>query len=323
VAPLLELRGLSTHYVSQRGTRVVKAVDDVTLALDAGETLGIVGESGSGKTTLALSILRLLPTAARNAGGEMLFDGEDLLKKSDEEMRQIRGKRIAMILQDPMASLNPLFTIGDQVAEPLRVHEGVGRRTAWQRATALLKAVRITSPETRVREYPHQMSGGMRQRIVGAMGIACEPRLLIADEPTTSLDLTIQAQYLALLRDLQREHGLALIFITHNLGIVAKMCDRVAVMYAGRLVEFGPVRKIFDEPRHPYTRALLQSIPRFADARERLTAIGGQPPDLSALPLGCAFHPRCPDAIDRCRAEAPPETGVPGDHTFRCWVAAR
>jgi oligopeptide/dipeptide ABC transporter ATP-binding protein len=321
MAPLLELRSLSTHYVSQRGTRVVKAVDDVSLTLDAGETLGIVGESGSGKTTLALSILRLLPTAAVTAGGEIRFDDEDLLTKSPEEMRQIRGKKIAMILQDPMASLNPLFTIGDQVAEPLRVHEGMARRTAWQRATALLKSVRITAPESRVREYPHQMSGGMRQRIVGAMGIACEPRLLIADEPTTSLDLTIQAQYLALLRDLQREHGLALIFITHNLGIVAKMCDRVAVMYAGRLVEFGPVRKIFDAPRHPYTRALLQSIPRFADARHRLTAIGGQPPDLSALPLGCAFHPRCPDAIDRCRAEAPGETGGGTNHTVRCWVA--
>jgi oligopeptide/dipeptide ABC transporter ATP-binding protein len=321
VAPLLELRNLSTHYVSQRGTRVVKAVDNVTLSLETGETLGVVGESGSGKTTLALSILRLLPTAAVNAGGEMLFDGEDLLKKSPEEMRQIRGKKIAMILQDPMASLNPLFTIGDQVAEPLRVHEGMGRRSAWQRATALLRSVRITAPETRVREYPHQMSGGMRQRIVGAMSIACEPRLLIADEPTTSLDLTIQAQYLKLLGDLQREHGLALIFITHNLGIVAKMCDRVAVMYAGRLVEFGPVRKIFDEPRHPYTRALLQSIPRFADSTRRLTAIGGQPPDLSALPLGCAFHPRCPDAIDRCRGEAPPETGAHTGHTVRCWVA--
>jgi oligopeptide/dipeptide ABC transporter ATP-binding protein len=321
MAPLLELRNFSTHYVSQRGTRVVKAVDNVSLSLDAGETLGIVGESGSGKTTLALSILRLLPMAAQTAGGEVLFDGEDLLKKSSEEMRQIRGKRIAMILQDPMASLNPLFTIGDQVAEPLRVHEGMPRRSAWQKATALLKSVRITAPETRVREYPHQMSGGMRQRIVGAMGIACEPRLLIADEPTTSLDLTIQAQYLALLRDLQREHGLALIFITHNLGIVAKMCDRVAVMYAGRLVEFGSVRKIFDAPRHPYTRALLQSIPRFSDSRQRLTAIGGQPPDLSALPLGCAFHPRCPDAIDRCRGEAPEETGSGTGHTVRCWVA--
>jgi oligopeptide/dipeptide ABC transporter ATP-binding protein len=249
-----------------------------------------------------------------------MFDGEDLLRKSPEEMRRIRGKRIAMVLQDPMASLNPLFTVGDQVSEPLRIHEGTPRNRAWSRAVDLLRAVRITAPEMRVREYPHQMSGGMRQRIVGAMAISCEPRLLIADEPTTSLDLTIQAQYLNLLRDLQREHGLALIFITHNLGIVAKMCDHVAVMYAGRLVEFGPVRKIFDAPAHPYTRALLQSIPRFADARDRLTAIGGQPPDLSALPLGCAFHPRCPDAIDRCRAEAPPETRVQNGHSARCWL---
>jgi oligopeptide/dipeptide ABC transporter ATP-binding protein len=320
---LLELRNASTHYVSQQGRSVVKAVDNVTLSLDAGETLGVVGESGSGKTTLALSILRLLPPAAAlNVSGQILFDGEDLMTKTPDEMRHIRGKKIAMILQDPMASLNPLFTIGDQVAEPLQVHEGMRRRSAWTKATALLKSVRITAPEIRVREYPHQMSGGMRQRIVGAMGIACEPRLLIADEPTTSLDLTIQAQYLNLLSDLQKEHGLALIFITHNLGIVAKMCDRVAVMYAGRLVEFGPVRQIFDHPRHPYTRALLQSIPRFGDARQRLTAIGGQPPDLSTLPLGCAFHPRCAVAIDKCRAEAPPETGAEKGHSARCWVNA-
>jgi oligopeptide/dipeptide ABC transporter ATP-binding protein len=320
VAPLLELRNLSTHYVSASGTRVVKAVDNVSFGLDAGATLGVVGESGSGKSTLALSILRLLPMAARNASGEIMFDGEDLLRKSPDEMRRIRGKRIAMILQDPMASLNPLFTVGDQVSEPLRIHEGTPRNRAWTRAVDLLRSVRITAPEMRVREYPHQMSGGMRQRIVGAMAISCEPRLLIADEPTTSLDLTIQAQYLNLLRELQREHGLALIFITHNLGIVAKMCDHVAVMYAGRLVEFGPVRKIFDAPAHPYTRALLQSIPRFADTRERLTAIGGQPPDLSSLPLGCAFHPRCPDAMDRCRGEAPPETQLQAGHTARCWL---
>src|SRR6185437_8243117 len=216
--PLLELQNLSTHYVSAQGQRVVRAVDEVSLRINAGETLGIVGESGSGKSTLALSILRVLPPAARIVGGRMLFEGEDLVQKSDAEMREIRGKRIAMVLQDPMASLNPLFTIGDQVAEPIRVHEGTPRASAWSRARELLKAVRIPSPETRVKQHPHEMSGGMRQRIVGAIGISCEPRLLIADEPTTSLDLTIQAQYLKLLRDLQREHGLALIFITHNLG---------------------------------------------------------------------------------------------------------
>ncbi len=211
-----------------------------------------------------------------------------------------------MILQDPMASLNPLFTIGDQVAEPMRVHEHIGRGGAWTRAKELLGAVRISAPETRVREYPHQMSGGMRQRIVGAIAISCEPALLIADEPTTSLDLTIQAQYLNLLSDLQKRYHLALIFITHNLGIVAKMCDKVAVMYAGRMVESGPVRQIFNRPAHPYTEALLRSIPRLTDKRERLTAIEGQPPDLASPPPGCAFHPRCPKAIERCREQDPP-----------------
>ena len=320
--PLLELRHLSTHYVSARGTRVTRAVDDVSLVLDQGGTLGIVGESGSGKTTLALSLLRLLPPAARFVSGEILFEGEDLLKKSDREMRRIRGKRIAMILQDPMASLNPLFTIGDQVAEPIRVHEHASRGSAWGRALDLLKAVRIAAPESRVREYPHQLSGGMRQRIVGAIAISCEPRVLIADEPTTSLDLTIQAQYLNLLRDIQRARNLALIFITHNLGIVAKMCDQVAVMYAGRMVESGPVKQIYNSPAHPYTQALLESIPRLGDSRKRLTAIDGQPPDPSAPPAGCAFHPRCPKVMDRCRTEAPPEFRVADLQTSRCWLSA-
>jgi oligopeptide/dipeptide ABC transporter ATP-binding protein len=319
--PLLELQNLSTHYVSAQGTRVVRAVDEVSLRINAGETLGIVGESGSGKSTLALTILRILPPAAQIVSGKMLLDGEDLLLKSDEEMRRVRGKRIAMILQDPMASLNPLFKIGDQIAETLRVHEGASRASAWERARELLKAVRIPSPETRVTQYPHEMSGGMRQRIVGAIGISCEPRLLIADEPTTSLDLTIQAQYLALLRDLQREHGLALIFITHNLGIVAKMCDQLAVMYAGRVVESGPVSQIFNTPNHPYTEALLNSIPRMTDNRQRLTAIDGQPPDLSALPPGCSFAPRCPAVFDRCRAQAPPALSTAPGRTARCWLA--
>jgi oligopeptide/dipeptide ABC transporter ATP-binding protein len=318
---LLELVGVSTHYVSAQGTRVVRAVEDVSLRIDAGETLGIVGESGSGKSTLALTILRLQPPAARIGAGRMLFEGEDLLQKTEVEMRRVRGKRIAMILQDPMASLNPLFTIGDQVAEPIRVHEGVGRASAWSRACELLKAVRIPSPQTRLSQHPHEMSGGMRQRIVGAIGISCGPRLLIADEPTTSLDLTIQAQYLNLLRELQREHGLALIFITHNLGIVAKMCDRLAVMYAGRVVEAGPVRQIFRAPRHPYTKALLKSIPRMSDSRQRLAAIDGQPPDLAALPPGCAFAPRCVSALDVCREAEPPELAGDGG-LVRCWLAA-
>src|SRR5579864_3853436 len=292
-APLLELDNLSTHYVSAQGTRVVRAVDEVSLRLNAGETLGIVGESGSGKSTLALTIMRVLPP----------------------------GERIAMILQDPMMSLNPLFTIGDQVAEPIRVHEGERRGTAWSRARELLRSVRIPSPETRLTQYPHEMSGGMRQRIVGAIGISCEPRLLIADEPTTSLDLTIQAQYLKLLHDLQQAHGLALIFITHNLGIVAKMCDQLAVMYAGRVVESGPVSRIFNAPAHPYTRALLNSIPRMGDPDQRLVAIDGQPPDLSALPPGCSFAPRCPQVLPRCRDAAPPPFAPEEGRVARCWLA--
>jgi oligopeptide/dipeptide ABC transporter ATP-binding protein len=320
--PLLSLEHLSTHYVSQQGSRVVRAVDDVTLSLGAGETLGIVGESGSGKSTLALTILRQLPTAARITSGRMMFEGENLLDKSEAEMRRVRGKRIAMILQDPMASLNPLFSIGNQVGEPIRVHEGANRASAWKRAVALLKSVRIASPETRATQFPHEMSGGMRQRIVGAIAISCGPRLLIADEPTTSLDLTIQAQYLNLLRELQRAHGLALIFITHNLGIVAKMCDQLAVMYAGRVVEQGPVSQIFSRPAHPYTKALLGSIPRMAGDRARLTAIDGQPPDLASPPPGCAFAPRCPQAFGRCREEAPPVFAVGEGRGARCWLAA-
>jgi len=317
---LLEVNGLSTHYITARGTRVTRAVQDVSFALDAGETLGIVGESGSGKTTLALTLLRLLPPGARIVSGSIHFEGEDLVPKSEGEMRHIRGKRMAMILQDPMASLNPLFTIGDQVSEPIRIHEHTTRRSARDRARGLLAAVRIAAPAQRVREYPHQLSGGMRQRIVGAIAISCEPRLLIADEPTTSLDVTIQAQYLALLRELQQAHGLALIFITHNLGIVAKMCDAVAVMYAGRLVESGSVRQIFNAPAHPYTKALIESIPRLGDATARLTAIDGQPPDPSALPSGCAFHPRCPKAMERCRAEAPPAVTVAPGQIAACWL---
>jgi oligopeptide/dipeptide ABC transporter ATP-binding protein len=294
----------------------------VNLSIHARETLGIVGESGSGKSTLALSVLRLLPPSAHIASGRLIFEGEDLLQKSEAEMRRLRGRRIAMILQDPMASLNPLFRVGEQVAEPIRVHEGAARATAWGRALELLKAVRIASPQTRLRQYPHEMSGGMRQRIVGAIGIACEPRLLIADEPTTSLDLTIQAQYLNLLRELQQLHGLALIFITHNLGIVAKMCDQLAVMYAGRVVEAGPVREIFKAPAHPYTQALLNSIPRLNDNRQRLAAIDGQPPDLAAATPGCAFAPRCVNVLARCRVSAPPESAISDGHRVRCWLPA-
>jgi oligopeptide/dipeptide ABC transporter ATP-binding protein len=318
--PLLELKQLQTYFFSAQGTRVVKAVDGVSLTLAEGETLGIVGESGSGKTVTSLSILRLLPTAARIVGGEILFAGEDLLHKSERQMQHVRGSQITMILQDPMMSLNPLFTIGEQIAEPLRVHRGIRGMSLTERIKALLHGVRIPSPEVRMREYPHQMSGGMRQRIVGAISISCEPRLIIADEPTTSLDVTIQAQYLQLLKDLQQRVGLAMIFITHNIGIVAKMCDTVGVMYAGRLVERAPVRTIFNRPAHPYTEALLQAIPKLTDRSKRLWSIEGQPPDLANLPSGCAFHPRCPKAEDRCRREVPPEFHVGEGHVTRCWL---
>jgi oligopeptide/dipeptide ABC transporter ATP-binding protein len=269
-----------------------------------------------------LSLVRLVPRpAARIVGGEVRLDGEDLLTKSEREMQRIRGRKVAMILQDPMSSLNPVFSIGMQLREPLRMYHGLRGRAIATRAAALLASVRIPSPETRLRAFPHQLSGGMRQRVVGAMAIAGPPRLLIADEPTTSLDLTIQAQYLGLLKDLQAQHRFAMIFVTHNLGIVARTCDRVAVMYAGRIIEAGPVRRIFTTPAHPYTRALLLSIPRFGARRETLTAIAGQPPDLASLPPGCAFAPRCPDVLARCRTEAPPETLVSAGHTTRCWLS--
>jgi oligopeptide/dipeptide ABC transporter ATP-binding protein len=292
----------------------------VSFALGEAETLGLVGESGSGKSMTCLSLVRLVPRpAARIVGGTVRLDGDDLLAKSDAEMQQIRGRKVAMILQDPMSSLNPVFSIGMQMREPLTIYHGLRGGAVAARAAALLAAVRIPSPAARLRAFPHQLSGGMRQRVVGAMAIAGPPRLLIADEPTTSLDLTIQAQYLGLLKELQQRHRFAMIFVTHNLGIVARMCDRVAVMYAGRIVEIGPVRRIFTEPAHPYTRALLESIPRFGARRERLTAIAGQPPDLASLGEGCAFAPRCPAAFERC-AEAPPETAIAPGHVARCWL---
>ncbi|ETX08071.1 ABC transporter ATP-binding protein [Candidatus Entotheonella palauensis] len=318
--PLLAVNNLQMHLFSNRGERVVKAVDGVSFTLSKGETMGIVGESGSGKTMTSLSILRLLPTAGRIVGGEIRFAGEDLLGKSDQEMQRIRGSDIAMILQDPMMSLNPLFTIGEQIAEPLRVHRGMRGAGLFNRLKELLNGVRIPSPEARLRDYPHQMSGGMRQRIVGAIGISCEPSLLIADEPTTSLDVTIQAQYLRLLKDIQQRVGLAMMFITHDIGIVAKMCDYVAVMYAGKLVERAPMRTLFREPKHPYTEALLKAVPRLNTSADRLWSIEGQPPDLSAIPPGCPFSPRCPVAEERCRHETPPEFCLGPNHYARCWL---
>jgi oligopeptide/dipeptide ABC transporter ATP-binding protein len=323
VQPLLELKQLQTYFFSAQGRRIVKAVDGVSCTLDEGQTLGVVGESGSGKTVTSMSILRLLPAAARIVGGEIWFAGENLLAKSEREMQRLRGSQITMILQDPMMSLNPLFTIGEQIAEPLRIHRGMRGSAIVERIKALLHGVRIPSPTARMREYPHQMSGGMRQRIVGAISISCEPRLLIADEPTTSLDVTIQAQYLQLLKDLQARAGLAMIFITHNIGIVAKMCDKVAVMYAGKLVERAPVRTLFNRPAHPYTEALLRAVPKITDRGARLWSIEGQPPDAANLPPGCPFNPRCPKAEDRCHHEVPPEFQVGDEHYTRCWLWER
>ncbi len=318
---LLDVKDLRTYFFTRWG--VVKAVDGVSFALSEGESLGIVGESGCGKTMTALSILRLVPRpAGRIVGGEIRLEGEDLLRKSEREMRRIRGSRISMVLQDPMSSLNPVFTVGEQVAEALRIHQHLAGTRLWNQARDLLGLVKIPSPEIRLRAYPHQMSGGMRQRVVGAIAIACRPGILIADEPTTSLDVTIQAQYLRLLKDLQKEMGLALIFITHDFGIVAKMCDRVAVMYAGRIVEHAGVRELFNHPRHPYTVALLNSVPRLERRVERLASIEGQPPPLYDLPEGCPFAPRCAHAREVCGREYPPAVAVTDGHRASCWKVA-
>jgi oligopeptide/dipeptide ABC transporter ATP-binding protein len=317
--PLLHVSGLRTHFFTFRGARVIKAVDGVGFTLNDGETLGLVGESGCGKTTTCLSIVGLLPPAGRIVGGSIAFEGEDLTRLSPRAMRRVRGRRIAVILQDPMASLNPLFSIYRQVAEPAFFHQHMRGRSLKERVKSLLGAVRIPSPEVRMREYPHQMSGGMRQRIVGAIALSGGPKLIIADEPTTNLDVTIQAQYLNLLKDLQRETGVALIFVTHDLGIVAKMCDKVAVMYAGKLVEYRTVRELFSDPKHPYTKALLGAVPKLG-SKEPLDTIPGQPPNLASLPAGCHFHPRCPLAMPRCALEAPGDFRLGDAGMARCWL---
>jgi oligopeptide/dipeptide ABC transporter ATP-binding protein len=319
VAPLLRVSELKTHYFSFGGTRVVKAVDGVSFTLSEGETIGLVGESGCGKTTTCLSIVGLLPSAARIVGGGVEFAGEELTQKPPREMRRIRGRQIAMILQDPMASLNPLFSIYTQVAEPAYYHQAIRGRSLRQRVEELLRSVRIPSPAMRMREYPHQMSGGMRQRVVGAIAMAGGPKLIIADEPTTNLDVTIQAQYLEVLKDIQQESGVALIFVTHNLGIVAKMCDKMAVMYAGQIVEQGPVRDLFRDAKHPYTQALLGSMPKLG-SKEPLFAIPGQPPNLACLPAGCAFHPRCAHAMPQCATQEPGDRHIGPDWAAKCWL---
>src|ERR1051325_1357629 len=305
--PLLQVEDLRTYFYTRRGG--VKAVDGVTFEVGPGETLGLVGESGSGKTMTSLSLLRLVPQpGGKIVGGKILFEGVDLLQLSENEMRNYRGSQLSMILQDPMASLNPVYTVGEQVAEPLRQHQHLSGTTLWDKATEALRLLRIPSPRERLANYPHQMSGGMRQRVVGGIAISCLPKLIIADEPTTALDATIQAQYLALLKDVQRQTNVAMIFVSHDFGIVAKMCDRVAVMYAGKIVGTATVRELFSNPRHPYTIGLVNSVPRLDRKVERLASIEGQPPSLLNLPPGCRFAPRCYAAFDRCRVEEPVTT---------------
>ena len=314
--PLLQMRNVSVRLGGDRDA--LRLIENIDLAIGAGETVGLVGESGSGKTTLGMALMRLLPPLLeKGLSGEIIYDGKDIAALSAAEMTAIRGGEISMILQDPMASLNPIFTIGNQLREGLRLH-ATGEGSLQERAIAALESVRIPSPEARLSNHPHQMSGGMRQRVVGAISLTRAPRLLIADEPTTSLDVTIQYQFLELLKDLQKRLGMAMLFITHDFGVVARMCDRVAVMYAGQIVEEGPVRDIFHRPAHWYTRALLDSIPTVDRAPRRLPTIPGSPPPVSARPQGCRFHPRCANAQAKCLE--PPKTFEVGvDHTTRCW----
>src|SRR5262252_6075812 len=317
--PLLSVEDLQTYFYTRRG--VVKAVDGVSFTLNAGATLALVGESGSGKSVTCLSLVRLVPEpAGRIVEGKVLFAGEDLLRKSSTEMRRVRGKQIAMVLQDPMTSLNPALTIGGQVAEVVRLHQGVRGATLRARVLEALTRLRIPGAAARLRHYPHQLSGGTRQRVSSAIATSCVPRLLIADEPTTSLDVTIQAQYLDLLKEVQEQTGVAIILVTHDFGIVAANADRVAVMYAGKIVEMGSTLQVFDNPSHPYTRALLRCLPDASQKRGELVEIGGQPPDLARLPTGCPFAPRCPERQPICEESAPSAVAVEDGHIAACWL---
>ena len=315
---VLEVNDLHTYFFNRRG--VTKAVDGVSFTIHEGETLGIVGESGCGKTMTALSLLRLVPKpAARIVSGEVILDGEDLVQISDREMREVRGRKISMILQDPQTSLNPVFTIGNQLAEALGAHGKSSRGEILRKAVEALRNVRVAAPERRLDDFPHQMSGGMKQRVIGAIAVSASPKVIIADEPTTALDVTIQLQYLRLLKDIQAETGLAIIFITHDFGIVARMCDRVAVMYAGRIVEQANVRDLFNKPLHPYTQALMDSVPKM-DRTDRLFSIDGQPPPLWDLPEGCRFAPRCAHAKEICKTPYPTESFHENNHMAACWM---
>jgi peptide/nickel transport system ATP-binding protein len=319
-SPLLEVRDLVAGF--RIGGRLVKAVDGVSLKLTPGRTLGLVGESGSGKSVTSLAIMGLLPTPpAEVTGAQMRYGEVDLLALDAEERRRYRGRELAMIFQEPMTSLNPVYTVGEQIIEALRAHFPISHAEARERAIAVLDLVRIPSPETRVDSFPHEMSGGMRQRAMIAMALACEPKLLIADEPTTALDVTIQAQILELLGDMQKRTGTAILLITHDLGVIAEVADDVAVMYAGKIVETTSVENLFADPQHPYTIGLLGSIPRLEEDRERLATLEGTVPNPAALPVGCRFHPRCPFAIDKCRAEPPPLMEISPGHEVACWRA--
>lgn len=315
---LLQLEDLKTYFYTEDG--VVKAVDGVNFEIYKGETLGVVGESGCGKSVTSLTIMRLIPNPpGKIAGGHIWFEGEDLVTKSEADMRKIRGNEISMIFQEPMTSLNPVYTVGDQISEAIILHQKLSKKDAMEKAVEMLRKVGIPSPEKRVHEYPHQLSGGMRQRVMIAMALSCNPKLLIADEPTTALDVTIQAQILELMKQLKDEFNTAIMLITHDLGVVAEVCQRVAVMYAGKVVEYSNVQNIFGNPQHPYTWGLLKSIPKLDSPVKRLMVIDGVVPNPLHLPEGCKFHPRCRFATDKCRQEEPEIKDIKPGHSVRCW----
>ena len=315
---ILQVNDLRTYFFTRKG--VVKAVEGVSFHVNEAETFGIVGESGCGKTVTGLSILRLLPEpAGRIVGGKIVLNGTNLLELSKKEMRAFRGRMISMILQDPMTSLNPVYTVGDQIAESVRLHQNIPDNKVREEVISALRLLKIPAPEMRLRDYPFQMSGGMRQRVVGAIAMSCHPRLLIADEPTTALDATIQAQYIALFKEVQKTTGVAIIFITHDFGVVANMCHRVAVMYAGKIVETAKTRELFEAPQHPYTSALIDSVPRLDRKDDRLYSIEGQPPSLLDLPPGCRFFPRCDYALEVCGEKEPVEVEIGNEHFVSCW----
>jgi oligopeptide/dipeptide ABC transporter ATP-binding protein len=315
---VLQVEDLHTSFFTHAGE--VKAVDGVSFFVREGETFGIVGESGCGKSVTGLSILRLLPEpAGQIIGGKIILEGKNLMELDKKQMRAYRGKMISMILQDPMSSLNPVYTIGDQISESVRLHQQLPENMVEPEVINALRLLRIPAPEVRIKEYPFQLSGGMRQRVVGAIAMSCRPHLLIADEPTTALDATIQAQYIALFEDIQEKTNVAIIFITHDFGVVARICDRVGVMYAGKILETANTSDIFKKPRHPYTKALIQSVPRLDRKDERLFSIEGQPPSMINLPPGCRFYPRCDVAIDICKKQEPPEVKLNEKHSVSCW----